>query len=592
MKHFYSFKKIHLFVVAFMLMLSANAQTITISPNEITLDPDGTIAVSAVVTDTSGTPIEDAKINWSTDPGYLGKVDKNGVLTANHSGVGFLIAKYRELSDSVSFTVTGTPKNDDDDDEGETEEEREYPKIKIVPDNIRVEIMDSVELRAFYIDSTGTKIDTTFTWSVIPAELGSFSDSTGNIFYSTEETGKGTLVATLGELRDEAKITVYETKAKREQIKEEKEHQNHKGKQLTIVPGDTVVYTGHPSIQYSAVLKNNGVKHENATFNWSVSDSTIAEIDEYGMLILTGETGMTLVSAEYENFEASVELLVVDSTVDLEVNTISIRRVLPNGNELKPKYFKEGESYKIGGLPYPLNILNAGMLHFPFGCVDEDIDIYMFIPEEYAELSEDSTEVEFTDEIITGVKFSVVPAGSDTIVEPYYFNIPVNLKLVYKQELLDSLGVDPQDLDVFFADNTGFVSTEGSIVSIDTAKNRIYASIEHFSTIVVKSAEVAATATEIESDWDNNFKVYPNPMSESTTIRFNLEKSAKVELKVYNMFGQVVKVLADGDLFEGEHQITWNGSNASGAKAPSGIYLCKFVKDGNTSNVQRIILNH
>ncbi len=587
MKHFYSLKKTYLFLIAFMLMLSATSQTITITPDEITLDPHATISVSAVVTDTSGTTIDDAKINWSTDPGYLGKVDKNGVLTANHSGEGILIAKYRDLRDSVSFTVTGTPKNDDDDDK--PEEEREYPKIKIVPDNVRLEIMDSVELRAFYIDSTGTKIDTTFTWSVIPEELGSFSDSTGNVFYSTDETGKGTLVATLGDLKDEAKITVYETKAKREKIKEEKEHQNHKGKQLTIVPGDTVVYTGHPSIQYSAVLKNNGEKHENATFNWSVSDTTIAEIDEFGMLLLSGETGMTLVSAEYENFQASVELLVIDSTIDLEVNTISIRRVLPNGNELKPKYFKEGDSYKIGGLPYPLNILNAGMLHFPFGCIDEDIDIYMFIPEEYAEVDDSTTEVTFTDEVITGVKFNVKPVGSDTIVEPYYFNVPINLSLVFKHDLLDSLGVTPEELDVFFAENTGFEEIDEH-VAVDTVRNKIYANIIHFSTIVVKQGNVTTSVEGVKPIAADDLTIYPNPFTSSATIQFMINEPSAVQVEIYNLFGQKVQLLTNRQYDEGIHQITWKGDDINGAPASSGVYLCRFIKDGNISQVQKIVL--
>ena len=105
--------------------------------------------------------------------------------------------------------------------------------------------------------------------------------------------------------------------------------------------------------------------------------------------------------------------------------------------------------------------LNAGMIHFPFGCIDEDIVIYMFIPEEYADVDDDTAEVTFSEDIITGVKFSVKPAGSDDIVEPYYFLIPINLRLVYKRDLLDSLNIEPENLDVFFAENTEFISLYG-----------------------------------------------------------------------------------------------------------------------------------
>lgn len=586
MKNIYILTRILLLQTGLILSLSVNSQNLTITSGDMVLDPNTSVEVSAEVIDSTGSLIEHTKINWNTDPGYLGKVDKDGILTTYHPGEGYLIAKYHDLKDSVLLKVNGTPKNDDN----EQDVEIEYPKIKIVPDNIRVEISDSVELRAFYIDSAGVKIDTAFSWSVLPFELGAFSLD-GNIFYSTELTGKGLLIATLGELSDTAKITVYESKSKKEQIEKEKEHDNNKGKQLMIEPGDISVYTGHEPISYSATYKTNGNKHQNADFSWSVSDTSIAKIDNNGLLTLSGKTGLTLVCAEYSNFKAAVELLVVDSTVDLEANTISIRRVLPDGHELKPRYFKEGESYKIGGLPYPLNILNAGMLHFPFGCIDEDIDIYMFIPEKYAEMNDDSTIVNFSQDIITGVKFSVVPSGSDSIVEPYWFNIPVELRLVYKQDLLDSLGVDPQDLTVFFAENTGFVPTLEGIATVDTARNRIYASIEHFSTIVVKAAEISSSVNEILPKLKNKFIIYPNPFRTSTTIKFSLETAANVQLKIYNIFGQEVKVLTDEKLPEGEHQVSWNGTKQNGSAATVGIYLCRLVKNGSVSNVQRIILN-
>ncbi|HYQ56636.1 MAG TPA: T9SS type A sorting domain-containing protein, partial [Draconibacterium sp.] len=349
------------------------------------------------------------------------------------------------------------------------------------------------------------------------------------------------------------------------------------------------VYTGHEPVQYEADYKTNGNKHQDADFLWSVSDTSIAAISETGLLTLSGETGMTLVQAEYSNFKASVELLVVDSTVDMEVNSISIRRVLPDGQELKAKTFKEGESYKIGGLPYPLNILNAGMLHFPFGCIDEDIEIFMFIPEEYAEVSDSSTEVTFTDDVITGVKFSVKPVGSDTIVEPYYFNVPVNLSLVFKHNLLDSLGFTPEELDVFFAENTGFEEIDEH-VAVDTVRNKIYANIIHFSTIVVKQGNITTTTESIDPVSKADVKIYPNPFNSSATIQFAISDPADIQIVIYNLFGQQVQTITNQRYNEGIHKIMWSGDDINGSPATSGVYLCRFIKDGQVSQVKKLIL--
>lgn len=571
-----------------MSFAATSQESLQIEGGNLTLNPDTMYAVSAVYTDSSGITVEDAKIKWNTEPGYLGKVDKDGYLITNHPGEGYLIAKYKELRDSVLLKVNGPVKNDDDEDD-EDEMEDEYPKIKIVPDHIKAEVSDSVELRAFYIDSTGTKIDTSFVWSVEPEDLGMFPDPEKSMFYTSDLTGKGIVIALLGDLADTAKITVYESKAKKEKKEKQEQVKNNKGKQLTIEPGDLMVYTGHDPIQYDADYKTNGTKHQDAEFLWSVSDTSVATISEEGLLTLRGETGMTLVHAEYSNFKASVELLVVDSTVDLEVNTISIRRVLPDGQELKAKTFKEGESYKIGGLPYPLNILNAGMLHFPFGCIDEDIEIFMFIPEEYAEVSDSSTQVTFTDEVITGVKFNVKPVGSDTIVDPYYFNTPVNLSLVFKHDLLDSLGVTPEELDVFFAENTGFEEIDGH-VAIDTVRNKIYANIIHFSTIVVKQGNATTSVEDIVPIPEADLTVFPNPFSSSATIQFMIADASDIQIGIYNLFGQQVQLLTEQRYNEGIHRITWTGKDMNGAPASSGVYLCRFIKDGKVNQVKKIIL--
>lgn len=588
MKHFYLLiLRFTLALLAILFAMTPYAQdslSFSVDLDTVQLDPGDTYQLPEYGNlEESDTSSAEVPVKYHTEPGYLGKVSKSAELTAKQPGTGWLIAKYHDYRDSVVLIVNGIPKAGDDEDEDDSD----YPKVKIVPGSIKVAASDSVELYAFYVDSTDTKMDTTMTWSVYPEEIGSFPDSANSMFYAGE-IGKGIIIATLGDLADTIKVTVVDVK-KGKGNKGQGPGNNNKGKQLTIMPGDTVVDITSTTIQYEAEYKTNGNKHHGQEFLWSVSDTAIASIDSLGVLTLSGETGMTLVSVKYSNFEAFTELLVVDSAADPTVNNIVIQRVLPDGTELKAKHLKEGESYKIGGLPYPLNALNGGMLHFPFGCIDEDITIYMFIPEEYASEEGDSIEVVY-DEIINGVKFSVKPDGSDTIVEPYWFDTPIDLRMVFKHELLDSLGIAPHELDVFFADSTGFIMDGIDGVAVDTVRNKIYAKIAHFSTIVVRQQNSTTGVMELTRN-NSQLLAYPNPFNTTTRLAINLEEDADVHLVVHNITGQIVNTLIHERLHRGTHEYIWDGSDQNGQRLPSGIYFCRMLIAGKIGHTNKLIIN-
>lgn len=542
----------------------------------IIVDPGQVLPVQAEYYGADST-LQNVSIKWHTDPGYLGKVDEDGNLNAYHSGEGFLYAKYRGSIDSIPLLVTGPQKGYDDDDDDEVD----YPKVKIIPGSIKIESADSVELRAFYINEVGVKQDTFFQWSVSNTDLGMFIYDTVSMFYA-DQPGKGYITASLGELADTIKIKVIEPRTRPAAANNNR---------LIIIPGDTTIYIQPGNmIQYEVVAKNKDLV--DSLISWSVSNESVATIDEKtGLLTLGNETGISLVKVTYEKMSAFVELLVVDSTMDLEVNTITVHRVLPDGHELPPKRFLEGESYKIGGLPFPLNILNAGMLHFPFGCIHEDITLYMMIPEEYADsCCNDSLNVNFSEEIITGVKFHVMPKDSDHVVEPYNFDIPVILSLVFKHELLDSLQISPENLDVFFADNTGFTMS-GDDVAIDTVRNRIYANIEHFSTIVVKEKSESTSIKQFNNQSINFLEVYPNPFQTSTQIFYKIAEESNVNITVYNILGKKVRTLVNETKQNGNYTTTWDGTSNDGGSVNSGLYICRIIIDDRETESAKIMLN-
>jgi len=83
---------------------------------------------------------------------------------------------------------------------------------------------------------------------------------------------------------------------------------------------------------------------------------------------------------------------------------------------------------------------------------------------------------------------------------------------------------------------------------------------------------------------------YPNPFNPITTIKFNLTQNAHVTLTVYNILGQVIITLIDGQRPAGTHYITWDGKNQQGNQVASGIYFCKIAA-GDFVQIRKMILS-
>ena len=64
---------------------------------------------------------------------------------------------------------------------------------------------------------------------------------------------------------------------------------------------------------------------------------------------------------------------------------------------------------------------------------------------------------------------------------------------------------------------------------------------------------------------------YPNPFNPSTNITFELNNPDRVTLKVYDMLGQEVATLVNGNMSSGEHHVSFNADGLS-----SGVYLYRL----------------
>ena len=78
---------------------------------------------------------------------------------------------------------------------------------------------------------------------------------------------------------------------------------------------------------------------------------------------------------------------------------------------------------------------------------------------------------------------------------------------------------------------------------------------------------------------------YPNPFNSSTTIRFTMYKSARVNISIYNILGKKIAELYDNYVDEGDHEIEWNAHGYA-----SGLYFYKIQSARSSATLKMMLL--
>jgi hypothetical protein len=77
---------------------------------------------------------------------------------------------------------------------------------------------------------------------------------------------------------------------------------------------------------------------------------------------------------------------------------------------------------------------------------------------------------------------------------------------------------------------------------------------------------------------------YPNPFNPQTKISFSIPKESYITLKVYDLLGKEVAILAQEKKEAGEYSVVWNAGSV-----PSGVYFYRLVA-GNFVETKKMIL--
>jgi hypothetical protein len=83
---------------------------------------------------------------------------------------------------------------------------------------------------------------------------------------------------------------------------------------------------------------------------------------------------------------------------------------------------------------------------------------------------------------------------------------------------------------------------------------------------------------------------YPNPFNPTTAIQFQVPKTSLVSIKIYDLIGQEVKTLFNGQAQQGTYSVEWNGLNNDGIQLSSGTYIYRFTSEEFVQSRKMILM--
>lgn len=241
------------------------AASVSVVPATVTLYENQSAPLTATVMDSTGAALEGRGVQWTTTDTTVATVSASGVVSARRAGTANITATSEGKSASATITVM-----------------MRVASVMVSPTAVVVPYCTSATLTATVLDSAGAVLQgRTVTWATSDASVARVTP-TGVV--SCVAPGTASITATSEGVQKSATVTVGEQPVLME-----------------LSPASTWLGVGW-SVQLSALVYNAArtlqVGH---TITWSTSDSTVAVVDQSGLVTArrTGAVGINaMVSTE------------------------------------------------------------------------------------------------------------------------------------------------------------------------------------------------------------------------------------------------------------------------------------------------------
>ncbi len=105
----------------------------------------------------------------------------------------------------------------------------------------------------------------------------------------------------------------------------------------------------------------------------------------------------------------------------------------------------------------------------------------------------------------------------------------------------------------------------------DGINNLLYAKVndvEYGTSLRVKQKNVSSKIPR-----EPSLRIHPNPIRDQAVIEIETFYLQQVEISIFNLLGQSVRLLHGGSLPGGRHFLTWNGYDNNGKNLSKGVYF-------------------
>ena len=137
-----------------------------------------------------------------------------------------------------------------------------------------------------------------------------------------------------------------------------------------------------------------------------------------------------------------------------------------------------------------------------------------------------------------------------------------------------SLSVDPSDDKTFWYTNMYYRATS----QLNWSTRITAFTIKDLQVNVGESLPAKGKSNHLR-------KIFPNPLSQSTTLEWSLTRASAVKIQILDLNGKLIATLVNAsEQASGDHHIDFDASGIA-----AGIYICQF-STGNISETKKLVV--